>query len=192
MSKRTNKTTKRKGAIVRIKNKNTVNVHIHKARRTQRAPRVPKTTSTSIIPSLPNPFGFQPRLPLNHPFFNAPMSNAPPAPLQTPVHVTINNPPLTTNTPTPSTLIPPAPSTPVSAPSPVFQPASPSTTPLVSTGIPPLKKGPPTQTPMKPNNLFGVLYQEEEKEQPEHKTQSSNENIDTIAQDSGVNSDKVK
>lgn len=136
MSKRTNKTTKRKGTIVRIKNKNTVNVHIHKARRT---PRVPKTTSTSIIPSLPNPFGFQPRLPMTHPFFNAPMSNTP-VPLKTPVNnVTYNNHPLTTNTPAPSTLIPPAPSTPVSAPSPFFQPASPSTTPLVSTGIPPLK-----------------------------------------------------
>ena len=87
MSKPTNKTTKRKRTSVRIKNKNTVNVHIHKARRTNRAPSVPKTTSTSIIPSLPNPFGFQLRLPLNHPNVNTPLSNAPvpTAPLQTPV-----------------------------------------------------------------------------------------------------------
>ena len=153
MSKRTNKTTKRKGTIVRIKNKNTVNVHIHKARRTPRAPSVPKTTSTSIIPSLPNPFGFQPRLPLNHPFVNAPLLNATTAPLQTPVNTIVNNPPLTTNTPPPSTLMPPS-------PSPLFQPASPTnstTTPLTSTKRPPLKKGPPTPSPIKPSTLFDFL-----------------------------------
>ena len=90
------------------------------------------------------------------------MSNAPPAPLQTPVHVTINT---------------PAPSTPVSAPSPVFQPASPSTTPLVSTGRPPLKKGPPTPSPMKPSNIFSYLSPTQHDEEGEEEKKESNEEV---------------
>ena len=80
---------------------------------------------------------YQPRLPLYHPFVNAPVQSTP---LQNPVNVYVNG-ALTHNTPDPSALAshvhahtpspaPPAPSTPVGSSTPVFPPHFDSSTPV--------------------------------------------------------------
>ena len=80
---------------LKIKNKNIVNVHIHKNTRTP-VVKNPVKTFNSVVKDT-----FQPRLPIYQPFVNAPFTQAP---LQTPVNLYINGNTLTKNTPLPSAL----------------------------------------------------------------------------------------
>ena len=77
---------------LKIKNKNVVNVHIHKPKR---APVINNPVKTVVRDT------FQPRLPMYHPFVNAPV---PPTPLQSPVNVHVHGAALTNNTPSTSAL----------------------------------------------------------------------------------------
>ena len=94
MMQQKRKTTRKKRTIS-IKNKNVVNVHFHRSKKT----RHDKTeTRRSVFDQ------FQPRLPINHPFVNAPVQQTP---LQNPVNVFVNpltGGTLTNNTPAPSAL----------------------------------------------------------------------------------------
>ena len=115
---------------IKNKNKNVVNIHIHKSKRTKKP--IQHMTRSSVDT-------YQPRLPLYHPFVNAPV---PPTPLQNPVNVYVNG-ALTHNTPNAGALAahvhahtpspaPPAPSTPVGSSTPVFPPHFDSSTPVDS------------------------------------------------------------
>ena len=123
MTQQKRKTTRKKRTIS-IKNKNVVNVHFHRSKKT----RHDKTeTRRSVFDQ------FQPRLPINHPFVNAPVQQTP---LQNPVNVFVNpltGGTLTNNTPAPSELAAhvgaPAPHTPVPVQN--TQKASPKLSPRV-------------------------------------------------------------
>ena len=79
---------------------NVVNVHFHRSKKTRHAKNETKTGGMSR-----SAFDyFQPRLPINHPFVNAPVHATP---LQNPVNVFVNpliGGTLTNNTPVPSAL----------------------------------------------------------------------------------------
>ena len=103
---------------IKNKNKNVVNIHIHKD--TKKPIQHMITSTRSSVDT------YQPRLPLYHPFVNAPV---PPTPLQNPVNVYMKG-SLTNNTPDPRALashvhahtpspVPPAPSTPISSSTPI-------------------------------------------------------------------------
>ena len=143
MMQQKRKTTRKKRTIS-IKNKNVVNVHFHRSKKT----RHDKTeTRRSVFDQ------FQPRLPINHPFVNAPVQQTP---LQNPVNVFVNpltGGTLTNNTPAPSALAAhvgaaPAPHTPA--------PHTP-TSPKLSLNIPTSPKllpHTPTSLELSPKDLF--------------------------------------
>ena len=105
---------------IKIKNKNVVNIHFHKSKKTKTPTQQLTTSKHRQIDT------YQPRLPIYHPFVNAPV---PPTPLQNPVNVYVNG-DLTKNKPDASALAahvhatpsPPAPSTPVGSSTPVVPP----------------------------------------------------------------------
>ena len=89
------KTNTKKSKRLSIKNKNVVNVHIHKNTRARSRNNVPKVSAQSTSSYVVKD-SFQPRLPMYHPFnINAPYTHplqsaitaASTAPLQQPVNV---------------------------------------------------------------------------------------------------------
>ena len=127
---------------IKNKNKNVVNIHIHKSKRTKKPIQHMTTSTRSSVDT------YQPRLPLYHPFVNAPV---PPTLLQNPVNVHVNG-ALTHNTPNAGALAahvhahtpspaPPAPSTPVGSSTPIVPPHFDSSAPFYSKKAPRAKKG---------------------------------------------------
>ena len=129
---------------IKNKNKNVVNIHIHKSKRTKKPIQHMTTLTRSSVDT------YQPRLPLYHPFVNAPI---PPTLLQNPVNVYMKG-AVTNNTPDPSALAshvhahtpspaPPAPSTPLGSSTPFFPPHLDSSAPddAKKTKAPRAKKG---------------------------------------------------
>ena len=131
---------------LKIKNKNIVNVHIHKPKKAAIINNPVRTNTTAVRDT------FQPRLPLYHPFMNEPV---PPAPLQSPVNVYINKDTLTQNTPSPSALHTHIQSaqTPVTSPDPYDLSAlqNPLFSPDPKTPIKPLPKKPDNVNPQSSN-----------------------------------------
>ena len=171
------KTNTKKSKRLSIKNKNVVNVHIHKNTRARYRNSAQSTSSYVVKDS------FQPRLPMYHPFnINAPythplqnaITTASTAPLQQPVNVYVGA-PLTNNTPTQNTLhnTGTAQSTTPSSPTARHTPGSPQfpayTPSLLSSGKSKhsLKPAPPQPSPVKPS-FHSLQSEQSDSEQSEN------------------------
>ena len=154
---------------LKIKNKNVVNVHIHRAKS---APRRTldttkhRTTSHSVVLD-----HFQPRLPITHPYANAPITAQNSIPLQNPVNVYFNSNPLNNNTPATSALHTHIQSsTPTGAQTPNFGvspiPMNPLATPASTTPLRPSPKRPELAKPVY-SNPYEVLSEPDEEDDAE-------------------------